>query len=122
MLHSPCLHVFTHTHTHTHTLSLSLSLSVTHTPRHATLVHSAIGKLFASAGDTQLACMCHVPKALSEKLTLKEWVETVCSAVKGEIVEMGEEFAKFKVGAWSCRVEGAGRWSGPPEQLTSAWL
>lgn len=59
----------------------------------------AIGKLFASAGDNQLACMVHVPKALSEKLSLKEWTEAVCSAIKGDIVEIGDEFAKFKAAA-----------------------
>jgi len=59
----------------------------------------AIGKLFASAGDNQLACMVHVPKALAEKLSLKEWTETVCTAIKGDIVEIGEEFSKFKADA-----------------------
>ncbi len=62
-------------------------------------MRSAIGKLFASAGDDQLACMVHVPKALAEKLTLKEWVDAVAGAIKAEVVEIGEEFAKFKVAA-----------------------
>ncbi|KAG1668021.1 hypothetical protein FOA52_006554 [Chlamydomonas sp. UWO 241] len=56
----------------------------------------AIGKMFASAGDDQLACMVHVPKAIAEKLSLKLWVDTCCNSVGGEIVEMGEEFAKWK--------------------------
>ena len=55
--------------------------------------------MFASAGDNQLAIIFHVPSALSEKLSLKEWVDTVSSAIKGEIVEMKDEVAKVKVAA-----------------------
>ena len=60
---------------------------------------SAIGKMFASAGDSQLAIIFHVPAALTEKLSLKEWVDTVSTAISGEIVEMGAEVAKVKVAA-----------------------
>ena len=58
-----------------------------------------IGKMFASAGDNQLAIIFHVPSALTEKLTLKEWVDTVTTAINGEIVEIGDEVAKVKVAA-----------------------
>jgi hypothetical protein len=56
-----------------------------------------IGKMFASAGDSQLAMIIHVPAALSEKLSVKEWTETIATAVGAEIVEMGEEVSKCKV-------------------------
>ena len=55
--------------------------------------------MFASAGNNQLAIIFHVPEAKSQKLTLKEWVDTVSSAVKGEVVEMNGEVAKVKVSA-----------------------
>lgn len=55
--------------------------------------------MFASAGDDQLAIIFHVPSALTEKLSLKEWVDTVTTAINGEIVEMGAEVAKVKVAA-----------------------
>eukprot|EP00798_Chlamydomonas_sp_ICE-L_P006506 gene6506-3144_t len=57
----------------------------------------AIGKMFYSAGETTLAIMCHVPKEISAKMTLKEWVIEVAAALcPATIVEMGEEFAKIE--------------------------
>ena len=55
--------------------------------------------MFYSAGETKLAIMCHVPKAISEKLTLKEWVEAVATSIEAKIVDMGEEFAKIEADA-----------------------
>ncbi len=55
--------------------------------------------MFFSAGETKLAIMCHVPKAISEKLSLKDWVEAVATAIDAKIVDMGEEFAKIEAEA-----------------------
>lgn len=62
-----------------------------------TLIRSDIGKLFASAGDDQLAVMIHVPAAIAEKLSVKEWAETVAKDVGLEVNSIEGEFAKVGV-------------------------
>lgn len=62
-----------------------------------TLTRSDIGKLFASAGDDQLAVMIHVPAAIAEKLSVKEWAETVAKDVGLEVNSIEGEFAKVGV-------------------------
>lgn len=58
-----------------------------------------IGKLFASAGDDQLAVMIHVPAAIAEKLSVKEWAETVAKDVGLEVNSIEGEFAKLSAKA-----------------------
>ena len=65
--------------------------------------------MFASAGDNQLAIIFHVPAPLAEKLSLKEWVDTVSGAIGAEIVEMGAEVAKISVAADPVSFLGGGR-------------
>lgn len=46
----------------------------------------------------QIALICHVPKALQEAtqaFNIKEWVEAVCKAANGEVVEETEELVKI---------------------------
>mmetsp|Transcript_20001 Transcript_20001/g.34464 ORF Transcript_20001/g.34464 Transcript_20001/m.34464 type:complete len:182 (+) Transcript_20001:58-603(+) len=55
-----------------------------------------IGKFLLSAGETSLAAIGHVPKALAGKLTLKEWSARLLEKMPGgEIVEENEEFCKL---------------------------
>jgi hypothetical protein len=66
-----------------------------------------LGKMFASAGDKALIMMFHVPTKLIEMLKetgknyleLKEWVDTIVTAVGGEVIELSAEFAKVSAAA-----------------------
>lgn len=59
-----------------------------------------IGKLFFSAGDKQLALICHVPQELTAKLSAAEWVEAVLKPLGGgNIVETSENLIKAVVAA-----------------------
>eukprot|EP00877_Chromochloris_zofingiensis_P006383 jgi/Chrzof1/1999/Cz10g29070.t1 len=61
-----------------------------------------LGKMLLSAGDKQLAILCHVPKALQEatpEFSIKEWVAAVVEAAKASIVEEGDEIVKATVAA-----------------------
>lgn len=59
-----------------------------------------IGKIFFSAGDKQLALICHVPKELQEKLGPKEWVDAVLAPLgTGQVVEETETVIKAVVPA-----------------------
>lgn len=53
-----------------------------------------LGKMLLSAGDKQLAIVCHVPKALqesNESFNIKEWVQAVVGATGATVTEEGEE-------------------------------
>ncbi|GBF88766.1 flagellar associated protein [Raphidocelis subcapitata] len=62
----------------------------------------ALGKMLLSAGDKQLAVVCHVPKALQESnssFSLKEWVKVVVDATGAEVTEEGEELVRIVAAA-----------------------
>jgi hypothetical protein len=47
-----------------------------------------LGKMLLSAGNTKMACLCHVPKALQEAtagFSIKEWAEAVAKAGSAEV-------------------------------------
>jgi hypothetical protein len=47
-----------------------------------------LGKMLLSAGNTKMACLCHVPKALQEatpSFSIKEWAEAVAKAGNAEV-------------------------------------
>lgn len=53
-----------------------------------------LGKMLLSAGDKQVAILCHVPKALqdaTESFSMKEWVDAVVAAAGGKVVKETEE-------------------------------
>mmetsp|Transcript_29689 Transcript_29689/g.65703 ORF Transcript_29689/g.65703 Transcript_29689/m.65703 type:complete len:179 (+) Transcript_29689:116-652(+) len=52
-----------------------------------------LAKAFLSAGDKKLLILVHVPDGLSNRLSLKEWTETLCGACKGKVVEETGEVA-----------------------------
>jgi hypothetical protein len=57
-----------------------------------------IGKMLLSAGQKQLAVLCHVPKALQEAtptFSIKEWAEAVAKAGSAKIVEETDEIIKI---------------------------
>jgi hypothetical protein len=57
-----------------------------------------IAKMLLSAGDSQVAFLCHVPKALQEAtegFSMKEWVEAVAKAASAEVVSESEEVIKM---------------------------
>jgi hypothetical protein len=57
-----------------------------------------LGKMLLSAGNTKMACLCHVPKALQEAtagFSIKEWAEAVAKAGSAEIVESTDEVIKI---------------------------
>jgi hypothetical protein len=57
-----------------------------------------IGKMLLSAGDKQVAFICHVPKALQEAtagFSIKDWVAEVCKAAGAEVVEESDEVVKM---------------------------
>ena len=53
-----------------------------------------LGKLFLTADATNLLMYFHVPKALSDKLSLKEWADAILPTVHGKIIEQNDEFIK----------------------------
>eukprot|EP00389_Voromonas_pontica_P008763 GDKH01013328.1.p2 GENE.GDKH01013328.1~~GDKH01013328.1.p2 ORF type:complete len:178 (+),score=72.12 GDKH01013328.1:74-607(+) len=51
-----------------------------------------IAKVIISAGAEQLGFICHVPKALAEKVTKEQWLEILMKPFGGEVVhEEGDE-------------------------------
>jgi hypothetical protein len=57
-----------------------------------------LGKMLLSAGNTKVAFICHVPKALQEATTgfsIKEWAEAVAKAGNAQITEETEELIKI---------------------------
>jgi hypothetical protein len=50
-----------------------------------------LGKMFLSAGDASLMILGHCPKDNQDKLTLKEWAETLAKAVDGDIKDITED-------------------------------
>lgn len=58
----------------------------------------ALGKMLLSAGDKQLAIVCHVPKALQESnsnFSIKAWVAAVVEATGAKVTEEGEELVRI---------------------------
>lgn len=60
-----------------------------------------IGKSFLSAGDKQLAILCHTPAALAaaKGVSMQEWVDALIAPVKefATVVEQTEEVTKIVV-------------------------
>eukprot|EP01084_Bolivina_argentea_P185227 319436_1 len=50
-----------------------------------------IGKMLMSAGKDQVAIICHIPKALHEQMSPKEWLDAIMKPIGGEIIEESEE-------------------------------
>lgn len=58
-----------------------------------------LGKIFFSAGDNNLAMICHVPKECKDKVTIEEWFGCVCESIGASMGPVGELFCNANVPA-----------------------
>lgn len=59
-----------------------------------------LGKIFLSAGDTNLSIICHVPKECQDKVTVEEWFAAILKDLPPcKITKIDEHFSKTEIPA-----------------------